>query len=257
MLVPDPGITGSSRDFASGPVIPNSLFPIATNVDVWLDGVLVDRAPRRRRPHSSAAARRRQFQARAISNTCQAIWHPWDDDLTVGPLGRLRPPCYRFATSAAAAGTSSSRSALPLPGDYDYSGTVGPEDYGVWKANFGSTTNLDADGNDDHIVDAADYTIWRNNLAAAPAPAHLLLRLVSGSSRTAGRFCCSVSARWARSSRGDDLPRGGAGTAPWLLTASSRHVERLVRTRASPHLTQFGKLQFSAPGPGDIYASQA
>ena len=45
MLVPDPGITGSSRDFASGPVIPNSLFPIANNVDVWLDGVLVDRTP--------------------------------------------------------------------------------------------------------------------------------------------------------------------------------------------------------------------
>ena len=45
MLVPDPGVTGSSRDFASGPVIPNSLFPIANNVDVWLDGVLVDRAP--------------------------------------------------------------------------------------------------------------------------------------------------------------------------------------------------------------------
>src|SRR5262249_20811480 len=45
MLVPDPGITGSSRDFASGPVIPNSLFPVATNVDVWLDGVLVDRVP--------------------------------------------------------------------------------------------------------------------------------------------------------------------------------------------------------------------
>ena len=40
MLVPDPGITGSSRDFASGPVIPNSLFPLANNVDVWLDEVL-------------------------------------------------------------------------------------------------------------------------------------------------------------------------------------------------------------------------
>jgi hypothetical protein len=27
MWLPDPGITGSSRDFISGPVIPNSLFP--------------------------------------------------------------------------------------------------------------------------------------------------------------------------------------------------------------------------------------
>jgi hypothetical protein len=51
-----------------------------------------------------------------------------------------------------------------LPGDYSGNGTVGPEDYGLWKANFGSTTNLDADGNDDGRVNAADYTIWRNNL---------------------------------------------------------------------------------------------
>jgi len=28
MVVPDPGITGSSPDFASGPIIPNTLFPI-------------------------------------------------------------------------------------------------------------------------------------------------------------------------------------------------------------------------------------
>jgi len=31
MLVPDPGVTGRSPDFASGPIIPNSLFPIIIN----------------------------------------------------------------------------------------------------------------------------------------------------------------------------------------------------------------------------------
>ena len=45
MLVPAPGATGSSRDFASGPVIPSSIFPIASNIDAGLDGVLVDRLP--------------------------------------------------------------------------------------------------------------------------------------------------------------------------------------------------------------------
>jgi hypothetical protein len=40
MLVPDPGITGSSRDFASGPVIPSSLFPIAESAETWKDGAL-------------------------------------------------------------------------------------------------------------------------------------------------------------------------------------------------------------------------
>ena len=39
MLLPDPGITGSSRDFTSGPVIPNSLFPVTRNIDVFRNGV--------------------------------------------------------------------------------------------------------------------------------------------------------------------------------------------------------------------------
>jgi hypothetical protein len=76
----------------------------------------------------------------------------------------------------------------PLAGDYDGSGTVGPEDYDFWKANFGSN-NLDADGNGDGFVDGGDYVIWRKNLGATlglgsgslvagpnvPEPASLLL----------------------------------------------------------------------------------
>ena len=42
MLLPDPDITGSSRDFASGQVIPNSLFPWRTHAEMWLDGALVE-----------------------------------------------------------------------------------------------------------------------------------------------------------------------------------------------------------------------
>lgn len=57
------------------------------------------------------------------------------------------------------------------PGDYDGNGTVGPEDYGVWKLAFGSTEDLVADGNGNEVVDAADYTIWRNNLGSSSVPA--------------------------------------------------------------------------------------
>ena len=53
----------------------------------------------------------------------------------------------------------------PLAGDYDGNRTVGPEDYDVWKASYGSN-NSAADGNNDHVVDAADYTVWRDNLRA-------------------------------------------------------------------------------------------
>jgi hypothetical protein len=35
-------------------------------------------------------------------------------------------------------------------------------DYAKWKATFGSANVLDADGNDNGTVDAADYSLWRN-----------------------------------------------------------------------------------------------
>jgi pimeloyl-ACP methyl ester carboxylesterase len=54
----------------------------------------------------------------------------------------------------------------PLPGDFDHNGVVDGNDYGTWKANFGSVSELAADGNSDGVVDAADYTVWRNNLGA-------------------------------------------------------------------------------------------
>ena len=50
-----------------------------------------------------------------------------------------------------------------VAGDYNGSGGVGSLDYVQWRQSFGSTTNLDADGNLNGIVDAADYVIWRNN----------------------------------------------------------------------------------------------
>lgn len=51
-----------------------------------------------------------------------------------------------------------------IAGDYNADGKVDDSDDDVWKADFGSTSKLDADGNDDTFVDAADYVIWRDNL---------------------------------------------------------------------------------------------
>lgn len=58
-----------------------------------------------------------------------------------------------------------------VTGDYDGNGLVEMNDHAVWAASYGSTTNLDADGNDDGKVDAADYTVWRDALGAASSAA--------------------------------------------------------------------------------------
>ena len=52
---------------------------------------------------------------------------------------------------------------LPVLGDYNLDGTVNAADYTIWRDNENSTTNLAADGNGDLVVDGADYTIWVNN----------------------------------------------------------------------------------------------
>lgn len=51
-----------------------------------------------------------------------------------------------------------------LAGDYNHDGTVGLDDYDVWRSTIGSTTVYDADGNGNFGIDAADYVVWRRNL---------------------------------------------------------------------------------------------
>jgi hypothetical protein len=79
-----------------------------------------------------------------------------------------------------------------LQGDYDGNGSVGPEDYALWRANYGSTSNSNADGNLNGVVDAADYVVWRKaesasssasgnalNSAAVPEPSTVLIAAVA------------------------------------------------------------------------------
>jgi hypothetical protein len=76
---------------------------------------------------------------------------------------------------------------VAIPGDYNLDGQVGPDDYMVWKSTFGSTSQLASDGNGDNVVDAADYTVWRDHLttgsgaaAAVPEPRAIVLLGIAG-----------------------------------------------------------------------------
>jgi hypothetical protein len=70
-------------------------------------------------------------------------------------------------------------------GDYNDDQVVNAQDYQVWRTNFGST-NAMADGNGNGVVDAADYVIWRKNTTAGsgsfanvPEPNSLVLLFVA------------------------------------------------------------------------------
>jgi concanavalin A-like lectin/glucanase superfamily protein len=48
-------------------------------------------------------------------------------------------------------------------GDYNGSGIVDAADYTVWRDSLGSTTNLAADGNQNGSIDSGDYDVWKAN----------------------------------------------------------------------------------------------
>lgn len=73
-----------------------------------------------------------------------------------------------------------------IPGDYNNDGVVDAGDYVLWRDTLGSTTMLAADGDGSGVVDGADYDEWVENYgttsgapvdgaAAAPEPGALIL----------------------------------------------------------------------------------
>jgi hypothetical protein len=75
--------------------------------------------------------------------------------------------CYSVATDGAGnreVGTPVIRTTTVHadPADYNGNGSVEWGDYQAWQATYGQTgQSLDADGNQDGVVNAADYVMWR------------------------------------------------------------------------------------------------
>jgi subtilisin-like proprotein convertase family protein len=86
------------------------------------------------------------------------LYAEFGDELAMPIVGNFDPPVAASAVQS-----------TQLAGDYDHNNRVDQADYAVWKSNFGSQANLDADGNGDGVVNSADYSIWRNNLGAQAA----------------------------------------------------------------------------------------
>jgi hypothetical protein len=57
-----------------------------------------------------------------------------------------------------------------VPGDFNLDGVVDAADYTVWRDALGSASNAIVDANYDGLVDAADYAIWRSAFGFARQP---------------------------------------------------------------------------------------
>ena len=65
-------------------------------------------------------------------------------------------------------------SVVTAPGDYNGDGIVNAADYTIWRQTLGSTTDLRADGNGDLVIDAGDYNIWSSNFGTIYGAAPVL-----------------------------------------------------------------------------------
>jgi hypothetical protein len=147
MLVPEPGITGSSRDFASGPVIPNSLFPWHFSSEVWKDGALFfdqGEGPEGARPTDQpfdGASHR--FSGSSYWNRGANYLGNYEFRLSlIDSQGNGWDIVAPFKVVAE----------LPIPGDFNQDGTVDAADYVVWR-------------DIDNTQDA--YDIWRANFGTS------------------------------------------------------------------------------------------
>jgi hypothetical protein len=141
LLLPDPGIIGESRDFASGPIIPNSLFPMTSRAEVWQNDqfqiVLDGGSPLPVRPEDAP------FEGTSHRIRIGNMWNRGSD-----PLGN-----YEIRWSLRDTQGNGWDMAFPfqvvdelptLSGDFNQNGVVDAADYVVWRKTDGTQSGYDA-----------------------------------------------------------------------------------------------------------------
>lgn len=96
----------------------------------------------------------------------------FDVDLTNLPSadGNGAPLLYLQARVTGALEVVLRNAPVTLTGDYNGDGVVDAADYTVWRDNEGSDLLLGADGDGDNSVGAGDYAVWSASYGAAPPP---------------------------------------------------------------------------------------
>ena len=71
---------------------------------------------------------------------------------------------FNFSISGASGIAIWSDPSAPVLGDYNHNGVVDAADYTVWRNSLGQAgANLVADGNGNNQIDSDDYTVWKSN----------------------------------------------------------------------------------------------
>ncbi len=129
---------------------------------------------------------------------------------------------------------------LPLAGDYNSNGVVDAADFSVWRDTLGSTTDLRADGSGsvagvpDGVVDQFDYLHWQANFGA-------VLSLGSGAGGGSGQLAAVTVAVEEKVQLPDFAETAGAAAAVDAALAEFASVSAHVRgslARASAIIRQ-------------------
>ncbi len=83
-------------------------------------------------------------------------------------------------------------------GDYNFDGVVDAADFTVWRDSLGSTTLAEADGNGNGVVDQADYQVWLDTFGETSVSGALLAATVpepTGAAILAGLLALAAGLR--------------------------------------------------------------
>ncbi len=149
-------IDGFQFDSLSGSLLPSNLGGITGELDLSGDMTLDETSDWfviQSTTSSIAEASLQELSGSLEPGEVLSLGELWDtagiQDLTV-------------ISSAGTSITDLSVEYLDLTGDYDSNLVIDLFDYDQFVLDYGSTIDLDADGNGDGVVNAADYTVWRD-----------------------------------------------------------------------------------------------
>jgi roadblock/LC7 domain-containing protein len=117
------------------------------------------------------------------------------------------------------------------PGDYNHNGIVDAADYTIWRDTLGSTSDLRANGDTTGAsvgkIDQADYTFWKNRFGQSGSGAGAAIAVPELPTADLLFFACLMPFVFSRRSRPRDAPdRGITGVdTKFKMTSRPRYPE--------------------------------